>query len=137
MGLIARTLEAAGISTVSLSSAHSITAAANPPRAVFLDYPLGQTAGRAGDPDEQDFVMNRALNAVEGMTQPGAIEAIDLQWSNDYSWKDAVMRVDPEGDVSSLDDRTERYSTPQYQHPEDATALQADCKSCVFFEESR
>ena len=137
MGLIARTLEAAGISTVSLSSARSITAAANPPRAVFLDYPLGQTAGRAGDPDEQDFVMNSALNAVEGMTQPGAIEAIDLQWSNDDSWKEGVMRVKPDGDVTNLDDRSERYSTPQYQHPEDAIALQADCESCVFFKESR
>ena len=137
MGLIARTLEAAGISTVSLSSARSITAAANPPRGVFLDYPLGQTAGRAGDPDEQDFVMNSALNAVEGMTQPGAIEAIDLQWSSDDSWKDGVMRVKPDGDVTNLDDRSERYSTPQYQHPEDAIALRADCKSCVFFEESR
>ena len=137
MGLIARILEAAGISTVSLSSARSITAAANPPRAVFLDYPLGQTAGRAGDPDEQDFVMNSALNAVEGMTQPGAIEAIDLQWSDDDSWKDGVMRVKPDGDVTNLDDRSERYSTPQYQHPEDALALQADCKSCVFFEEYR
>ena len=137
MGLIARILEAAGISTVSLSSARSITAAANPPRAVFLDYPLGQTAGRAGDPDEQDFVMNSALNAVEGMTQPGAIEAIDLQWSNDDSWKEGVMRVKPDGDVTNLDDRSERYSTPQYQHPEDAIAIQADCKSCVFFEEYR
>ena len=137
MGLIARTLEAAGITTVSLSSARSITAAANPPRAVFLDYPLGQTAGRAGDPDEQDFVMNSALNAVERMTQPGAIEAIGLQWSNDDSWKDGVMRVKPDGDVTTLDDRTERYSTPQYQHPEDAMDAAADCKSCVFFEESR
>ena len=81
--------------------------------------------------------MNSALNAVEGMTQPGAIEAIDLQWSNDDSWKDGVMRVKPGGDVTNLDDRSERYSTPQYQHPEDAIALQADCKSCVFFEEFR
>ena len=39
-------VEAAGISTVSMSNARSITAAANPPRAVYLDYPLGQTAGR-------------------------------------------------------------------------------------------
>ena len=137
MGLIARTLEAAGITTVSLSSARSITVAANPPRAVFLDYPLGQTAGRAGNPDEQDFVMRSALNAVEKMDQPGAIETINLQWSDDDSWKDGVMRVQPDGDVTTLDDRTERYSTPQYQHPEDAMAAAADCKSCVFFEESR
>tara|TARA_Y200000002_G_scaffold30215_1_gene22420 strand:- start:766 stop:1179 length:414 start_codon:yes stop_codon:yes gene_type:complete len=136
VGLIARTLEAAGISTVSLSSARSITAAANPPRAVFLDYPLGQTAGRAGDPDEQDFVMNSALSALEKMSKPGAIETIGLQWSTDHSWKDAVMRVDPNVDVFSLDDRTERFTTPQYERPEDAVAVESDCKSCVFFEKS-
>ena len=81
--------------------------------------------------------MNSALNGVEAMTQPGTIEAIDLQWSNDDSWKDGVMRVKPDGDVTNLDDRTERYSTPQYQHPEDAMAAAADCKSCLFFEEFR
>ena len=137
MGLIARILEASGISTVSLSSAQSITAAANPPRAVFLDYPLGQTAGRAGDPNEQDLVMNSALNALETMTQPGAIETIDLDWSDGHSWKDAVMRVDPDSDLSNLDDRSERYSTPQYERMEDADAAASDCASCIFFDEAR
>ena len=137
MGLIARILEASGISTVSLSSAHSITAAANPPRAVFLDYPLGQTAGRAGDPNGQDLVMNSALNALETMTQPGAIETIDLDWSDGHSWKDAVMRVDPGSDLSNLDDRSERYSTPQYERMEDADAAASDCASCIFFDDAR
>ena len=137
MGLIARILEASGISTVSLSSAHSITAAANPPRAVFLDYPLGQTAGRAGDPNEQDLEMNSALNALETMTQPGAIETIDLDWSDGHSWKDAVMRVDPDSDVSNLDDRSGRYSTPQYERMEDADAAASDCASCIFFDDAR
>ena len=137
MGLIARILEASGISTVSLSSAHSITAAANPPRAVFLDYPLGQTAGRAGDPNEQDLVMNSALNALETMTQPGAIETIDLDWSDGHSWKDAVMPVDPDSDLSNLDDRSGRYSTPQYERMEDADAAASDCASCIFFDDAR
>ena len=137
MGLIARTLEASGISTVSLSSARTITAAANPPRAVFLDYPLGQTAGRAGDPNEQDLVMSSALNALETMTRPGAIATIDLDWSDDHRWKDTVMRVDPDGDLSNLDDRSERYSTPQYERMEDADAADSDCASCIFFDDAR
>ena len=137
MGLIARTLEASGISTVSLSSARTITAAANPPRAVFLDYPLGQTAGRAGDPNEQDLVMRSALNALETMTRPGAIATIDLDWSDDHSWKDAVMRVDPDGDLSNLDDRSERYATPQYERTADANAAASDCASCIFFDDAR
>jgi hypothetical protein len=73
VGLIARAVEAAGISTVSLSSARSITAAVNPPRAVFLDYPLGQTAGRQGSKDEQDKVLGAALAALQSMTDAGTI----------------------------------------------------------------
>ena len=49
MGLIAREIERRGIATVSLSSAYSITRAAFAPRAVYLDFPLGRTAGKAGD----------------------------------------------------------------------------------------
>ena len=66
---------------MSLSSARSITAAANPPRGVYLDYPLGQTAGRAGAPDEQDHVLAAAFIALETMTEPGSIEDLDLELS--------------------------------------------------------
>ncbi|HCG69701.1 MAG TPA: glycine reductase, partial [Gammaproteobacteria bacterium] len=53
VGLIARALEAAGIATICLSSARSITESVGAPRAVYLDYPLGQTAGRANNFAEQ------------------------------------------------------------------------------------
>ena len=92
MGLIARHLENLGISTVTLSSARSITQSVNPPRAVYLDYPLGQTAGREGDLAEQKYVMQQALLAVQEMTEPGSIKDLALRWAEDDSWKDGVMR---------------------------------------------
>ena len=132
MGLIARELEAQGVATVTLSSARSITQAVNPPRAVYLDYPLGQTAGRQGDLAEQKYVMAQALRALEEMTEPGTITDLALEWSEDASWKDRVMRPKTQGDSDSGDDRLGRNPTPQYQYPEDADVADPNCSSCVF-----
>ena len=66
-----------------------------PTPGVYLDYPLGQAAGRAGAPDEQDHVLAAAFIALETMTEPGSIEDLDLEWAADPGWKDHVMRVDP------------------------------------------
>ena len=53
VGLIARAVEAAGIPTLSMTSAWSITASVNPPRAAFVDYPLGHTTGQPHDRADQ------------------------------------------------------------------------------------
>ena len=132
MGLIARHLEDLGITTVTLSSARSITQSVNPPRAVYLDYPLGQTAGREGDLAEQKYVMQQALLAVQEMTEPGSIKDLALRWAEDDSWKDSVMRPKTPGNSDSGDDRLGREPTPQYQHPEDADVADPSCSSCVF-----
>ena len=56
--------------TLSMTSAWSITAAVWPPRAAFVDHPLGHTTGRAGDPAgqraivEADAVVVRTLMTV-------------------------------------------------------------------------
>ena len=132
VGLIARHLENLGITTVTLTSARSITQSVNPPRAVYLDYPLGQTAGREGDLAEQKYVMQQALLAVQEMTEPGSIKDLALRWAEDDSWKDGVMRPKTPGNSDSGDDRLGREPTPQYQYPEDADVADPNCSSCVF-----
>lgn len=145
MGLIARALEEAGIATVSLTSAYSITDSVGVPRGVFLDYPLGQTAGRAGEPAEQRQIMEFACQAFEDMESPGEIKPAPLTWPEGASWKDAVMRphksssTDNGSDDNALehrslrgDQRTHRHDTPQYQLPEDLTEAEPNCPSCVF-----
>jgi len=72
VGLIARQLEAAGIATVSLTSARDITASANPPRAVFVDFPLGHTAGGVGQRELNRAIVSAALNTLT-QTEPGRI----------------------------------------------------------------
>ena len=110
------------------------------PRAVYLDYPLGQTAGRAGDLDEQRLILERVCRGFEDMEQPGSIADLPLRWSEDDVWKDVVMRpqngkeIEPSDDTHGLagDQRTPRHDTPQYQHPEDALAADSQCPTCVF-----
>ena len=135
MGLIAREIEKRGIPTLSMSSARSITLSAHPPRAVYLDYPLGRTAGKPSDPQNQFNVMKDTLAAFETISRPGEIVNLDYRWSSNDSWKDSVMRPKQSSDDKSQeDDRTPRLATPQYQFKEDEIAVDPNCPSCVFLE---
>ena len=125
-----------------MSSARSITAAVNPPRAVHLDYPLGHTAGKRSDPANQLAIMRDTLAAFEKIAEPGTIIDLNYQWQEDDAWKDSVMRPQPERvedtngqDPGHNDTRTERYDTPQYQTEEDAAIADPDCPSCIFLKE--
>jgi hypothetical protein len=125
VGLIAREIEAKGISTLSLSSAFSITRSVNPPRALFLDFPLGHTAGKAGDADLQDAIIESALIAFETMRTPGSIMRLPFRWADHDDWKDSVMRPRAEGAGDQhRDDRGERSGEPQYQCEADRVAAE-------------
>ena len=129
-----------------MSSALSITEAVNPPRAVYLDYPLGHTAGKAADPANQFAIMRDTLAAFESIDEAGSVVRLDYEWREDDTWKDYVMRPKPASETGDArqssdseheDDRVERFDTPQYQTEEDAEAAEAECPSCVFLEDAK
>ena len=60
-----------------------ITQSVGTPRALYLDYPLGQTAGRAGDLDEQRQILELACHSFENMSHPGSIVDLPMRWSED------------------------------------------------------
>ena len=127
-------LETAGIPTLCLSSALSITQAVNPPRAVFIDFPLGHTSGKPFAPDEQDALLTRALRRFETSATPGEILLFDDCWGADDAWKIAVLDA-------HADDRSERAPLPQYQTPQDAQLASAalahgGCPTCVWVDET-
>jgi hypothetical protein len=111
VGLVARHAEAAGIPTLCLTSALDITRAVNPPRAAFLDFPLGHTAGKPGDPELQRMILAEALSSFVSTTVPGTVRTLAYRWSEEEDWK---AKAFAEGD-----DRTARIDTPQYQTEED------------------
>jgi hypothetical protein len=111
VGLLARHAEAAGIATLCMTSALDITQAVKPPRAAFLDFPLGHTTGKPHQPELQRAIMVAALDAFTTLTTPGSIKMLPFRWSADDAWKDTAQR--------GPDDRRPRYDTPQYQNEED------------------
>jgi hypothetical protein len=120
-----------------MSSALSITRAVNPPRAAYLDFPLGHTAGKPLEASLNDSILRDALAAFELLLQPGVV-MLDYQWADDDAWKDSVMR--PRAPDAGHDDtRVARVAEPQYQTDVDQRLAEAalaagGCASCIWLE---
>ncbi len=123
------------------TSARTITASANQPRAVFVDLPLGHTTGLPNDPIGQRQILIEGLRAAWTMTAPGTIvdlpyRYIDDDWkANPLSWS-RKRQTGGQAAKPSGDSRTERSDEPQYQSPADRAAAQDvawddQCRVCV------
>jgi hypothetical protein len=62
--VIARILEAAGLSTTSISLIREHTQSIKPPRALWVPYPFGAPFGRPDDPELQHRVLRAALDLL-------------------------------------------------------------------------
>jgi len=93
---------------------------------VFVDFPLGHTAGKPNDPRLQREIVRSALAAFVELEVPGAMKMTSFRWSASEGWKHEAMRG---GDA-----RTARSSRPVYQSEADRALAEAagDCSSCVF-----
>ncbi len=95
MSLVARHLEANGISTVILGSARDVVEHCGVPRFLFTDFPLGNPCGRPFDAAMQRRIVGHALDLLEGATCARTTVQAPLIWSEDHSWKERYARVDP------------------------------------------
>ena len=120
MSLIARALEATGLPTVVLGSALDILESGRLPRACFLDYPLGHSAGKPFDRADQERVVRAALANLESATVPGAIVHLPAAWEADPDWQAAGL-----GGTEDGDQRQPRDETPRYQSEADRLAAAA------------
>lgn len=127
--------------TVGFTSARTITASANQPRAVFVDLPLGHTTGLPHDPVGQRRILTDGLQAAAAMTEPGTIadlpyRYVDDEWkANPLGWSRKRQDGGQAG-RSSGDSRTERTDQPVYQTDDDRSAADAvawddQCRVCV------
>ena len=87
MSLAARHLEANGIATVVMGCAKDIVEHCGVPRFVFSDFPLGNAAGRPGDPASQALTLELALEALESASAPRTTIRSALRWSESSAWK--------------------------------------------------
>jgi D-proline reductase (dithiol) PrdB len=87
VSLVARHLEANGISTVVMGCAKDIVEHAAVPRFLFSDFPLGNSAGKPHDVASQALTLELALRLLETAPGPQTTVQSPLRWSADASWK--------------------------------------------------
>jgi len=75
-----------------IGTAHDIMSNVTPPRAAFVDHPVGRTFGPPNDRRRNQIVLRKALAELPKFTRPGGIHDIDCQWSADGSraWEDEL-----------------------------------------------
>ena len=82
-----------------IGTAYDIMSQVTPPRALFVDHPVGRTFGPPHDRARNQAVLARALDELPKFTRCGEIRDPGLQWLSDGSrtWEDelrAEMRQD-------------------------------------------
>jgi hypothetical protein len=72
-----------------MTSALDITQSVKPPRAVFVNFPLGHQTGPPDQPELQRAILTDAMRAFETITTPATIVELPYIWDAiDRSWED-------------------------------------------------
>ncbi len=89
MGLVCRVVEEAGISTVCVSTGRDITALVRPPRSYFVNAPMGNNFGAAGDAATQARILRAVLRLAVEAHEPGCLVDDPLQWPKPFAFNPA------------------------------------------------
>jgi len=85
-------IEARGIPTLIIGTAYDIMSKVVPPRAAFVDHPVGRTFGPPHDRQRNVAVLAKALAELRQFTQPGMIRDLQCNWASDgsRSWEEEL-----------------------------------------------
>lgn len=94
-GVLARAIENRGIPTTSITTLYRQATYLKPPRASFLDFPLGCPAGRPREKTQQREIVKAALEFAEQAGSDWELKRLPFQWDADGSrdWEDLVADV--------------------------------------------
>ncbi len=94
MPVLARTFEAAGLSTVLVTNMPYWAEKTGVPRTLAVEFPFGHTLGQPHNISMQKLVINQALEALEFAEEPGVIVHSPELWP--VSQKEAQKDWQPE-----------------------------------------
>ncbi len=80
-----------------LGSARDVVEHCGVPRFVFTDFPLGNPCGKPYDVAMQQAIVGLGLDVLESARAPRTTVQSPVVWSDDQSWRDDFMRVEPRG----------------------------------------
>jgi hypothetical protein len=74
--------------TIYLGSCRDMMELVKPPRAAFVNFPLGHQCGKLGEPELQTQILKDALSLFESAKSPGKIEDLEYTWDVPFTWQD-------------------------------------------------
>ena len=87
MGLVCRLLEERGIATTYIATGRDLTALVKPPRALFVNHPMGNNFGRPGDVAAQTDILRTALGLIHGAEQGGVLVDYPSDWGEPFEFR--------------------------------------------------
>ena len=116
MPVLARVVEAAGISTVIVTMMPYFAEALGVARAVGVEFPFGHPLGHAGDRDEQMKVIGDALRVLREAPAPGIVEHLPYEWPDfppGADWKTEWQPAEPSPVIALLRERRRAQAEEQ------------------------
>ena len=80
MGLLAREIEARGVTTVGLALVKEVAVAAHAPRFLYLHWPFGHALGEPGNVDQQRTVLHDMFSMAVIAPRPGLVVQLPYRW---------------------------------------------------------
>jgi len=86
VGLVCRLLEERGIATVYIATGRDLTELVKPPRALFVNHPMGNNFGHAGDDRTQSDILRAALAMIHTTELGGELIDYPTTWDENFSF---------------------------------------------------
>ena len=80
MGLLAREIEAYGVTTVAMALVRELAVMVKAPRMLFLHWPFGHALGEPNNRDQQHTVLHDVFSMARCAPRPGLIVDLPYQW---------------------------------------------------------
>lgn len=86
MGLVSRVLEQRGIATVCVATGRDLIAQVMPPRALFVNHPMGNNFGAPGDSAMQSDILQQALAMIHDPQAAGTLRDYPTTWHTPFQY---------------------------------------------------
>jgi hypothetical protein len=80
VGLVANTLEGAGMSTVEVTLKPDVTHGTGTARSVRVRFPMGNPVGEPHKPNQQRRILRSVLEVMQQVQEPGLIVELPYRW---------------------------------------------------------
>jgi D-proline reductase (dithiol) PrdB len=80
VGLLARGIEAYGVTTVAVALVQELAVAVKAPRMLYLHWPFGHALGEPGNVNQQRTILHEMFSLARAAPCPGLVVTLPYQW---------------------------------------------------------